>query len=234
MNKEAIIVLFLVLILSAGAFAQSEINSDIGEDVEKYLDNFVKKEYNKDSVVNEIKKVDTSNLPQEINIEDIKENKVGIYQVDYNVGNEEKKVYVVTYSSDNIDYRKQEEKTIGYFGFGYSGLTSQSAFLQSASGVNSSKDIGYVMTRRGSITGISSSMEMNGESGEVEIIIYKNGVDSGFRNLIGVNDNKKLDYDKQSDNILTFEAGDVISVYVRQNGELNWGNVVTLVETTFN
>ncbi len=40
----------------------------------------------------------------------------------------------------------------------------------------------------------------------------------------------KKDYDVQSEDIVKFEAGDIISVSVEENGDVVWKDVITMVE----
>ncbi|HLD98426.1 MAG TPA: hypothetical protein VI815_03805 [Candidatus Nanoarchaeia archaeon] len=231
MRKEVVIFLILILAVSAGAFAQSISENDIGQNVEDYIKGFIKNDGIKSEHVNKIKKIDPNQLPAEVDIQEISDNYVGIYEVNYSTGNESKKVFVVTYSSDNLD-SKTEIKNIQYLSFGISGSINSSTYLESSVGVKTSGEVGYVMMRSGSITGISTSLEIYSGDGELEIRVYKNGKDTGFNNLISSDGKRKVDYDLQSEEIVNYNAGDVISVYVYQNGELNWGNVVTLIEST--
>ena len=230
MRKEVVIFLILILAVSAGAFAQSISENDIGQNVEDYIKGFIKNDGIKSEHVNKIKKIDPNQLPAEVDIQEISDNYVGIYEVNYSTGNESKKVFVVTYSSDNLD-SKTEIKNIQYLSFGISGSINSSTYLESSVGVKTSGEVGYVMMS-GSITGISTSLEIYSGDGELEIRVYKNGKDTGFNNLISSDGKRKVDYDLQSEEIVNYNAGDVISVYVYQNGELNWGNVVTLIEST--
>ena len=89
------------------------------------------------------------------------------------------------------------------------------------------------MLRKGSITGISTNLETVKGEGEIQIIIYKNGKEIGFRNSIDVFSNGiKKDYDIQSREIVTFNGGDIISVQVnsRNNANITWKAVITIVE----
>ena len=42
----------------------------------------------------------------------------------------------------------------------------------------------------------------------------------------------KKDYDVQSKEIVSFQAGDVISVVVKKTGEISWRDVINIVEIT--
>ncbi|MEK6891255.1 MAG: hypothetical protein AABX03_03895 [Nanoarchaeota archaeon] len=231
MRKEVAIFLVLILVVSAGAFAQSISENNVGKDVENYIKGIASNKGIENSQIKGIKKIDSNNLPKQIDIKHIDKNNVGIYEVNYTSQNDSRQLFVVTYSTDNLA-AKSEPKNIQYFNFGISGNNSQSTYLETSAGVKTSEDVGYVMMRGGSITGISTSLEIYNGKGSVEIKVYKNGKDTGFSNLISSKDKKKIDYDAQSEGILEYVPGDVISVYVYQNEELNWGNVVTSVETT--
>ena len=91
------------------------------------------------------------------------------------------------------------------------------------------------MLRSGSITGISTSLEVlkDADGENIEIVIYKNGVEAGFRNIIPANsEGTKTDYDTQSYDIVNFNPGDVVSVYARAGNNIFFENVITSVEIT--
>ena len=91
------------------------------------------------------------------------------------------------------------------------------------------------MSRDGSITGISTNLEITEFSynEKVEIIIYKNGEKVGFRNFLKVDSSGvKIDYDTQSKGIVNFKAGDVISVYLNLGKEISLTDVTTTIEVT--
>ncbi|MBS3092032.1 hypothetical protein J4466_01290 [Candidatus Pacearchaeota archaeon] len=232
MRKEAIFAVAVIILISAGAFAQTISDSSISEGVSDYVKSFVSEGGIKEEQIKNVTQIDPDNLPDEVDIKKIEKNNLGIYQVNYAENNTDKKVFVVTFSSDELKKTEEKEtKNIQFLNFGYSGNSNDSSYIDTAAGVMSSADIGYVMLRSGSITGLSTSMNIGGD-GKVNIIIYRNGEDTEFSNTISSSDNKKKDYDIQSENIITYEAGDVISVYVEVNGDVNWGDVVTIVETT--
>jgi hypothetical protein len=226
----SVLVIFLVL-LSVGAFAQTVSEGVVSQNVQKYVESFVEKGGITSDQIESVKEVDKSKLPDDIEIKKIENNKVGIYEVNYAQDSESKKVFVVTYSAEDLAKSEQVFKNIDYLDFGFDGSFDDSAYLKSGSGVQTGRDNGYVMMRSGSITGISTSLELAGD-GEVEIEVYKNGVETGFSNLISSSDKDKKDYELQSENVVNYQAGDVISVYVKKSGEINWSNVVTLVEIT--
>ena len=86
------------------------------------------------------------------------------------------------------------------------------------------------MVREGSITGISTSLEITKSSDEnLEVVIYKNGKQVGFGNIVAGSEGMKKDHDVQSRDIVSFNAGDVISVYVQSNGII-FKDAITSVE----
>lgn len=67
----------------------------------------------------------------------------------------------------------------------------------------------------------------------VEIIIYRNGENVQFGNTFVVNSSEVMkDYDVESEETVKFEAGDVISVYAKAQGNVVWKDVITIVEIT--
>ena len=232
MKKEVFLVLGLFFLVSAGVFAQT-LSFGINEEVEEFIKGFVEDSgvINAENIQN-IERVNQSELPDNVQIKDLDENKVGIFEVNYTDENETKTVFVVTYATS--EFIKKEiaiTKNIQNIYFGFSGTSDDSAFLESGTGVSLDEGRGYVMLRKGSITGISTSLDISGK-GKVFVSVYKNGLNTGFHNLISTEDNGRIDYDLQSEDIISYNAGDVISVYVEQSGNVNWGNVVTIVETT--
>jgi hypothetical protein len=207
------------------------------ETVSTYVEEFVsKKGINPDKISN-VSQVSFDDLPKEVNIENVNDNNLAIYEVDYNETNsEQKKMFVITYSVDKLrtqgDLIVSHDKRM-FLNFGLSKEIASSEFLNTASGVEGSLEKGYIMMRKGSITGISTALDItqSSEQGPVEIIIYKNGVPIGFGNavnsdIVGI----KKDYDVQSKGVVSFEPGDVISAYVKVNGSVK--DVITLIEIT--
>jgi len=228
----ALIGIFLV-VLAVGVFAET-IGSTNVQDV--VADIAQKKGIDK-SEIKDIKEVDFENLPNEIKIENLDETNLAIYEVTTYEANE-KPVYVITVSDTKFqETLKQIVQRKMLLTFGLDEQSSESIFLETSTGVKTDVQKGYVMMRAGSITGISTDLEVlenNGYS-EVEIIIYKNGQEVGFRNTFSVDSlGNKKDYDVQSENVVTFEPGDIISVYAKVNGETSIKDVVTLVEIVVN
>ncbi len=189
--------------------------------------------------IKNVSQIDFNTLPKEVNIENIGENNLAIYQIDYNKPSGElDKLFVITYSVEKLNSQGDliiAEDKREFINFGLNGHVNGNEFLDTATGVEGSLENGYVMMRKGSITGISTSFETISESGAVEIIIYKNGEPIQFGNSI-IFDSKgnKKDYDTQSKDTVVFEAGDVISAYAKSLQNTQIKNVVTLVEITTN
>ena len=167
----------------------------MSENVEEFVKDLVEntQEISEQDIVGIIR-INQSNLPEDVQIKEIEENNVGIYEVNYTKNNQTQKIFVFTYATANLIKKETTiAKNIQYLNFGFVGTSEEARFLNSATGV-ALGDKGYVMLRPGSITGISTNLDLTG-SGEVIITVYKNGVDTGFQNLISSEDTSKLDYD---------------------------------------
>ena len=69
------------------------------------------------------------------------------------------------------------------------------------------------------------TMESNPSSCWISVVtVWEAAIKRGLGKL-------KIDYDLQSEDVVTFNAGDVISVYVESDDAV-WGNVITNVELT--
>ncbi len=239
MKKEVVIILALLFVFSASVLAQtisgengSTASKSISENAEEFIREFIEKTgVAKQEEVQSINEINQSSLPKDIEIKNVDENRVGIFEVNYIDNNESKKVFIVTYSTLQLPTKELSMKNIQYLNFGYSKTSKESSYIETSTGVSLSDEKGYVMLRPGSITGISTSLDIDGK-GKVNIKVYKNGEDTGFSNTISSLDKKKIDYDLQSENIINYLPGDVISVYVEKSGNAKWGNVITIVETT--
>ncbi|HRZ85232.1 MAG TPA: hypothetical protein P5277_00450 [Candidatus Paceibacterota bacterium] len=232
MRKEVILGLLIIIIITAGAFAET-ISSEISEEISNYVTSFVEKEGIYENQITGINEVNTESLPKEIEINQIEKNNIGIYEVNFTENNETKNLFIVTYSTNNLDQTsKYIIKNMNIWTFGYPSESSSSDFLYTSAGVKSSETIGYVMMRPGSITGMSTSIETMGGTGSLSIKLYINGKETGFNNDISPLDTKKIDYDIQSEEVISYEAGDIISIYIENSGSVNWKNAVVSIETT--
>ncbi|MEK6875053.1 MAG: hypothetical protein AABX30_00010 [Nanoarchaeota archaeon] len=211
----------------------------VSENVQRYVEEFVEKKKINPEQINNVSEVDFNALPKEVNIENVNDANLAIYEVNYNdnttAAGEQKKVFVITYSTEKV--AKQGDIIVAqdkreFLNFGYSGESTDSRFLNTAAGVLGSLEKGYVMMREGSITGISTNMEVVSGSGDIEIIIYKNGEEISFENLInGDKTGVQTDYDVQSKGVVEFEPGDVVSVSVK-SGNVVWKDAIVMVEIT--
>jgi len=234
MKKLLWILAFVVIsILAIAVFVGS---SDLPDGFEEFIINIA--EQRGINITNEtnVTQVNFDDLPDQINLENIDNTNLGLYQIDMGVG---QPVYVLTMSDATYTQTQNVIEDIdlkrSYLNFGKKGKASNSEFLETATGVKGSLEKGYVMMRAGSITGISTNLEISKDKPDssLEIIIYKNGEALGLGNtLIASSKGVKTDYDIQSENTITFEAGDVISVYVETEADLEWKEIITMVEIT--
>lgn len=225
----AIFILGLLLIGVSGVFA---------EEISKETEDFIKKLENQKGIseteIENITEVDFTNLPDEINLENIDNTNLALYEVKLK---NDKPIFLITFSGKTIEKISSPQTQVYYstslLNFGENEETTGSAFLKTPLGVQSSLDKGYVMLREGSITGISTNLEIVNGEGELQIIIYKNGKEIGFRNSIDVSSNGvKKDYDIQSREIVEFDRGDTISVQIvsKNSANITWKEVITIVE----
>ena len=210
---------------------------DISEEVFTYVETFVSKRDIEPTEISRISKINFDDLPKEVNIENVGDHNLAIYQIDYfdSIKGEDK-LFVITYSVEEL--KAQGDLIIAhdkrqFLNFGFSGEMNEFGFLKTDTDVETSLDKGYVMVRGGSITAISTNLEAVEGVGEIRIIIYKNGEQIGFGNTISVDSvGVKKDYDVQSNDVVMFEPGDVISAYVSSDDGLMWKDVITLIEIT--
>ena len=218
----------------------------ISDDVKKYVEEFVLKRNVQASQINNISQVDFNALPKEVNIENVNDANLAIYQINYNesagkdAGNE-KQLFVITYSTEELKEQgdiiiASDKREILNFG---SIEEMDEGFLKTAIGVEGSLEAGYVMMREGSITGISTNLDVinSSSSAVIEVIIYKNGKAISFGNSLEAGEvGLQKDYDIQSNGVVTFEPGDVISAYIivvdSESGKVSFKSVITMVEIT--
>lgn len=203
-----------------------------------YVEKFAEKRNVKLEDINNVTEVDFNDLPKEVNIENVNDANLAIYQVDYQEGSEERQLFVITYSTDEL--KAQGDLIIAhdkrqFISFGISDETAGSGFLESATGVEGSLNTGYVMLRPGSITGISTNLRIvnSSSSNEMSVIVYKNGEAIVFGNDFDASGSgSQKDHDIQSNGVVTFQPGDIISAYVDAPSDASWDNVITLIEIT--
>ena len=223
MKKLAVIfVIGMILLMTFGiVFANSELPKGM-------------KDPRKGEEPTNVTEIDFNDLPPQLNIKNIElGTNLVIYKIDYEEG---KPIFAIT-ASDKMFKATTVKKTYSrtILNFGFNGEMNESGFLKTSTGVEGDLEKGYVMMRRGSITGISTSLDVitSSNSGQIEIIIYKNGKAIGFGNTLNaVSSGTERDYDIQSRDTVIFESGDIISVYAKAQGNLAWKDVITMIEIT--
>ena len=223
----AILGICMVFLLAGGVLAENLV---VSENVEEFVKEVMKdKGINKENIKS-VEKVDFADLPDEVKLENIDDTNLAMYEVDYG---EERSVFVITVSDTTFKKALKEIANKMILNFGHEGEIGGSVFLDTATGVQTSEDKGYVMMRYGSITGLSTNLEVleATDVGEVEIIIYKNSEPVGFRNGVLVNSTGIMkDYDTISKDTINFEPGDVISVYTEVGKNIIIKDVITIME----
>lgn len=226
MTKKIILSVFLVLLIVSGVFA-AQFDLDKTEQIKEKIKVKGISEENIESIT----PIDFNDLPEEISIEKTDDTNLEIYKVEQK---NEKPIFAITSGSlsPKIDSKKVYSRN--FLNFGFAGNTKESVFLKTSLGVSGDLNKGYVMMRKGSITGISTNMEVidSNNSESIEIVIYKNGQQLGFRNSIYSGEGLRKDYDIQSEGIANFEPGDVISVYVKTPFDVEWKDAITIIEVT--
>jgi len=228
LKRVFVIVVFGMLLTASGVFAET---IGLTEEVKEIIEDIVANKGIEEENITSIELVDYNNLPDAIEIENIDVTNLAIYEVD--IG-EDRPIYVIT-ASDELFEGVPIPSTTGevlVLDFGYDGeMKKKDEFLKTAAGVETSLEKGYVMIRDGSITGISTNLEIVRGEGEIEVVIYRNGEAVEFGNMfVGNSTGVKKDYDVQSEATVKFEAGDVISVSVEAGGDVVWKDIITMVE----
>jgi len=211
---------------------------DISTQVYEYVLNFVQKRGVLPSAISFVREVDFDSLPKSVHIENVGDHNLAIYEISYKEDNKEDQIYVITYSVEEL--RDQGDLIVAqdkrqFLNFGFAGTMTKSGFLKTATEVETSLEKGYVMVRDGSITAVSTNIEVSESNpGDIEIIVYRNGEPIGFGNIFSTEyPGIKKDHNVQSKGIVSFKAGDVISVYLKANGtDIVWRDVITMVEIT--
>lgn len=215
MKRVYTLVVILTLLM---AFVIADQSDDLNDFIKKIAE---KKGINAAEIKN-ISRVDFNELPEEINLKNIDDNSLGLYKVE----SENDSIFVITVSKETFEKINLQSYSRTFLSFGLSRGNS-SVFMETIpdGGVENS----YVMMREGSITGISTNLYAE-ENGEIEIVIYKNNNPVGFRNIIPAVQGTNVDFDTQSEGLVTFQPGDVISTYIKT--EISFKGVSTLVEIT--
>jgi hypothetical protein len=199
-----IIALVLIFIMASGVLAES---IGLSDDVKNIINGVAEKQGINSSDIKSVEQVGFDKLPPQVDLKNIDTTNLAVYQVDYGG---DKPVFVITASGETI--KASPPKTFAYkmfLNFGANGEVSTPSFLTTANGVEGSLEKGYVMVRDGSITGLSTNLE---------VLIYADST--------GV----KKDYDTQSFGVVNFQKGDVISAYVKTDGNIAIKDVINLIE----
>lgn len=170
--------------------------------------------------ISNITKLDKSFLPDEIDVSNIEENQVGIYEIEYDDFGILRNIFVVSYISDEVVevFREPVENSF-YFTFNKNNL-SFSSFVGS-----------YVMLKSGSITGLSSFVSLSG-NGKVFLYVYRNGESINFFNEISSGEVDTIDFDLQSVGLNEFDEGDILSLYIVLEGEVSIDEVSSILKVT--
>lgn len=223
------IVIGMIVLITSGVLAESSVLKD---NVQEIVNNVaIKKGINNQSI-KDVKEVDFNSLPDQVDIKNIDDTNLAVYEVSQEEGDS---FFVITVSDEKLKQYTKEAETHSrmFLNFGSPQTLSESGFLETVGGVTTSKYKGYVMVREGSITALSTNLEAVSGNGEIELTIYKNGEEIGFRNSFVIEgEGVEKDYDSQSFGIVNFEAGDVISVYAKASGNVSWKDTITLIEIT--
>lgn len=221
-----VIALVLIFLMASGVLAET---IGLSDNVKEIVNHVVEKQGIDKNKIKSVEEVSFDDLPPQVDLKNIDTTNLAVYQVDYGG---DKPVFVITASGETI--KASPPKTFAYkmlLDFGINGEVDTPTFLNTPNGVEGSLEKGYVMIRDGSITGLSTNLEVLSGEGSVEIMVYVNGQPIGFRNTIysdsvGV----KKDYDTQSFGVVNFQKGDVISAYVKTEGDIAIKDVINLIE----
>jgi hypothetical protein len=221
-----IIALVVVFLTVSGVLAESV---GLTDDVKNIINNVVEQQGIDSSNIKSVEEVGFDALPPQVDLKNIDTTNLAVYQVDYGG---DRPVFVITASGETI--KASAPKTFSYkmmLDYGMNGEVSAPTFLNTANGVEGNLEKGYVMVRDGSITGLSTNLEVLKGEGSIEIMIYINGQPIGFRNTIYADSSGvKTDYDTQSFGVVNFKKGDVISAYVKTDGNIAFKDVINLIE----
>ena len=184
-----IIGVFAISAEAGGSSSQNTGNTSLslGPQVSGFIQNFVSKRGINSQDIQGVGQVDFNSLPKEVNIKNVGSNNLAIYQVNYSQNNKTKQVYVVAYSLEQLKSQGDlivAQDNRNFLNFGYPGVMNQPGFLDTATGVETSDSKGYVMVRDGSLTGISTNLEVvqANSGGQINIVILKNGQPINFGN----------------------------------------------------
>jgi hypothetical protein len=228
MKKPIALFFIAVILFSLTVFAQDASLDNKADSFVKTI--AVQKGINEEDI-SDITELELGSLPEEITLQNIDETNLALYSI--NVSGESEPVYIITASSEFYKETAKAFSNSMLLSFGLSGEISDDSFLKTSAGVETSEEKGYVMTRDGTISGLSTNLEIvSGESIEpIDVIIYINSEAVGFRNTfiaeeIGI----YADYDAISSGTISFEKGDVISLKVKVPEGIIIEDVISLID----
>jgi len=224
--KRVFIVLFGILLVT-GVFADT---NSLGEEISEAINNVLYEKGISEENITSVLQVDYNNLPPSLDIKNIDKTNLAIYEVE--IG-EDKPLYVITASETLFEKasKPSTNKAVSFLNFGYSGeMKKKNEFLNTATGVETGLEKGYVMMREGSLTGISTNLEIVRGEGNINVVVYINGEAIEFGNEFISGEGIKKDYDVQSEGTVKFEAGDIISVSVEAENNVICKDVITMIE----
>lgn len=234
MKRFSVVFAFvLVILLGTSVLAQSISATNVTGNTANFVKNIASNRGIPPSDIKDVKQVDLNNLPSEVNIKNIDNTSIAMYQV--NLNNSTKPIYVITASQNEFKKAVQNFTSRMLLNLGLSGTVDHSEFLMSAAGVQGSTNQGYVMLRSGSITGLSTSLnvEKTLAGKTAQIVIYKNGQLVGFRNTFDLGKTgPQSDYNTLGEGIINFNKGDVISIEVLLPEGAQVKDINTLLELT--
>ncbi|MEX0932865.1 MAG: hypothetical protein WDZ77_02075 [Candidatus Pacearchaeota archaeon] len=226
MKKLGVVFSIIVIFLMMGlVVAQSQEDTQkVKEIKEKAIEKGIP-----ESDIESVEKVNLSELPNQVKLENIDDTTVSLYEVKQK---NKTSFFIITSGSLSREIKKVPEiYASSFLVFGEGEITSESAFLKTSVGTESNLNKGYVMLRQGSIVGLSTNLEALQGQGEIQIRIYKNQELVEFSNSIGVSSaGIKKDYDIQSKGVVEFKPGDTISVYAENKNGVSITDITVLVE----
>ncbi len=234
MKRFPIVLIFAIVILLVSSVVAETLPAS--KDVTDFVKNVAVGKGISEGSIKGVEQVDMNNLPQEINIKNIDNNSLAMYKIDVqdsNSTNQTRPIYIITASENAFKKEIQNFANKMLLNFGMPGSVQNSSFLLSGAGVQGSYEKGYVMIRDGSVTGLSTSLDVLNptQNGIAEVILYKNGQAVGFRNTLELDKaGPKVDYDSMNENTINFEKGDVLSAKVLLTDGSEVEDVNTLLE----
>ena len=133
-----------------------DINTD--RKAQDFVKDVAEKKGIQEDQIEEITELDLNELPEEVNLQNIDTTNLAIYRI--NVSEEKEPVYVVTASSKFFKETIKKYSQRMLLTFGFNGETQDTTFLKTSTGVTTSLEKGYVMTRSGAISAISTNIEI--------------------------------------------------------------------------